>query len=234
MMIAAIHQPNYLPWAGYFYKIDKCDVFVFLDNVQYTKNSFINRNRIKTAQGAQWLTVGVLTKGHLGQLISQVEIDNNVPWGAIHGKTIHQNYAKAPGFDKYRAFFEDVYRRGWEKLADLNETLVKLVCGILGTGSRVEFVRASELGVTGRDTELLINICRAVGADTYLSGFGGAKYQAEKEFEEAGIQLKYYDFQHPNYRQLWGDFIPDLSIIDLLFNEGDKSRQILRGQGTTS
>lgn len=218
-MIVSVHQPNYLPWLGYFLKIANSDIFVFLDNVPYTKNSIINRNKIKTEHGAMWLTVSVLTKGRYGQLINEVEINNNVPWSKIHWKTIWANYAKAPYFQSYSSLFESVYQREWRKLSELNETLIRLICEIFSIKG-VKFIRASELNVSGKSTELLINICKALGADTYLSGFGGKKYMNEKLFEKRGIELKYYEFQHPIYKQLWGDFISNLSVIDLLFNEG--------------
>ena len=226
MKTVAIHQPNYLPWLGYFYKICQSDVFVFLDNVQYTKNNIINRNKIKTPQGAMWLTVGVLTKGHRGQLISEVEINNGVAWNKVHKKSIFQNYSKAAYFEKYSPFFEHIYDSDWGKLADLNEALIKLICKLLGIKD-IKFIRASELAVSGTETRLLMNICKEVGADTYLSGFGGKKYMDEKAFEQTGISLRYYDFKYPTYNQLWGEFIPNLSIIDLLFNEGDESVNIL-------
>jgi len=228
MKVVAIHQPNYLPWLGYFYKITNCDVFVFLDNVQYTKNSFINRNKIKTPQGAMWLTVGVLSKGEYGQSISETKIDSNVSWNKNHWKSICQNYARSPYLDKYKEYLESIYQRQWEYLADLNESLIKANCDMLSI-TNVEFIRASDLDLSGKGTELLINICQEVGADTYLSGFGGVKYMEEDKFRESGIELKYYNFENPTYHQLWGDFIPNLSIIDLLFNEGDGSLQILRG-----
>lgn len=232
-MIVAIHQPNYLPWLGFFYKIASCDIFVLADIVQYSKKGFINRNKIKTPQGTAWLTVGVLTKGRYGQLINEVEIDNGAPWARIHEKSISQNYSKAPYFKKYKAPFEDIYHREWERLVDLNEALIKVICQILGIRS-VEFIRASELNVSGERAELPVNICRAVGADTYLSGPSGQKYMDEELFEKEGISLRYSDFKHPAYTQLWGDFIPNMSIIDLLFNEGGESLKILKEASSCS
>ena len=185
-MIVSIHQPNYLPWLGYFYKIANSDVFVIQDNLLYIKKSFINRNTIKTPHGAQWLTLNVLSKGRSGQLINEVEIDNSIQWGKIHLKTMEANYGKASYFQEYRDQFESIYQEKWESLADLNETLVKLVCEMLCI-KNVKFVRTSELGVDGKSTNLLINICKAVGADTYLSGNGGKKYMVEELFENEGI-----------------------------------------------
>ena len=232
-MIVAIHQPNYLPWLGYFYKIASCDMFVLLDNVQYSKNGFINRNKIKTPQGTAWLTVGALTKGRYEQLINEVEINNSLPWSSIHEKSISQGYSNAPYFKNYISFFEDIYHRKWEGLVDLNEALIKVICQILGIRS-VEFTRASELNVPGQSTELLVNICKAVGSDTYLSGPSGQKYMDEELFEREGISLRYSDFKHPAYTQLWGDFIPNMSIIDLLFNEGGESLKILKEASSCS
>lgn len=229
MKVVAIHQPNYLPWLGYFYKIINCDAFVFLDNVQYEKNSFINRNKIKTSQGASWSTVDIITKGRYGQLISEVMINNNISWNKKHWKSINQNYSKAPYLNSCKAVFESIYQKRWEKLVDLNEHLIVSICRILGI-ENTKFLKASDLDVSGKGTELLVNICQVVGAVTYLSGFGGAKYIEEDRFREAGIGLKYYDFKHPIYHQLWGDFIPNLSIIDLLFNEGERSLLILKGK----
>jgi len=232
-MIVAIHQPNYIPWLGYFYKIANCDIFVLLDNVQYNKNGFRNRNKIKTSQGTAWLSVGVLTKGCYGQLITEVEINNNVTWSSIHEKTISQNYSRAPYFKKYKAFFEDVYHRKWERLVDLDEALIKVIYEILVIKG-VKFIRASDLNTSGQSTELLVNICKAVGADTYLSGPSGQKYMDEGLFVREGLSLRYSDFKHPSYSQLWGDFIPNMSIIDLIFNEGEKSLEILMGTGSSS
>ncbi len=217
-MIASIHQPNYLPWLGYFHKIANSDIFIFLDNVPYSKNNFINRNKIKTQHGETWMTVSVLTKGYYGQLINEVKINNKIPWSKIHWKTIEANYSRAAYFKDYKHLFESIYEKKWESLASLNETLIKLICDILGINN-IKFIRASELNVSGKNTELLINICKAVGADTYFSGSGGKKYLDEGMFEKEGMILKYSEFQQPVYNQLWGDFIPNLSVIDLIFNE---------------
>lgn len=227
-MIVAIHQPNYLPWLGYFFKIAKCDRFVLLDNVQYSRDGFVNRNKIKTPQGAAWLTVGVLTKDRYGQLINEVEINSSIPWSSIHEKSLFQNYSKAPYFRDYISFFQDIYHRKWERLVNLNDALINVICQILGIRS-VEFIHASELNTSGTSTELLVNICKAVGADTYLSGPSGKEYMDEELFEKEGINLRYSDFKHPVYTQLWGDFTPNMSIIDLIFNEGERSLEILTG-----
>jgi len=224
--VVAIHQPNYLPWLGYFYKIAHCDVFVFLDSVQYERRGFTNRNRIKTLQGPMWLTIGVLTKGNWHQTVREVRIDDSVPWGEKHWKSIGQNYLKAPCFEEYAQRFQSTYQRSWEHLADLNEALVRDICHMLGIAG-VEFRRASLLDASGAGSELLAAICREVGADTYLSGFGGKGYMEKEPFERSAVKVRDYDFAHPEYRQLWGEFVPNLSVVDLLFNEGSRSLNIL-------
>lgn len=224
-MIVAIHQPNFLPWIGYFYKILKCDIFVFLDNVQYTKNSFINRNKIKTSQGEMWLTVPV--SFDFGQKILEVKINNNSDWKEKHIKTLELNYKKAPFFKEIYEMIKGIYNeKKWTYLVDLNITLILEICNYLDI--RRKFIRASDLEVEGKSTELLISIVKKLGGDMYLSGFGGAKYQEEELFEKSNIKLQYYNFKHPIYNQLWGEFISNLSILDLLFNYGKSTLDIIR------
>lgn len=225
-MIVSIHQPNFLPWLGYFYKIAKSDIFVLLDNVQYTKNSFINRNMIKTPQGPKWLTVPVKTKGRFGQLIKDVEINNTVDWRKNHLHTLETNYRKARFFEMIIQDLKTIYYiDNCDNLCEFNIRLLKWILSLLKLDKRI--VRASELDVEGKSTKLLIDIVKAVGGNVYLSGFGGAKYQDEELFKQSGIELQYYEFKHPVYSQLWSDFIPNLSIIDLLFNYGPTSLDII-------
>jgi hypothetical protein len=225
--MVAIHQPNYLPWVGYFHKMDNSDIFVFLNDDQYAKNQVANRNKIKTAKGAIYLTVPVLIKGHSGQLTLDVEIDNHINWRKKHWKSILFNYKKAQYFGNYSLFFEELYQREWKKLSELNEYIIRNIAENLGI--KTKFIRSSELGTEGMSTERLINIVRAVGGSTYLSGIHGKDYMDENKFKERGVNLTYQDFHHPAYRQLFGKFIPKMSIIDLLFNEGPESIDIIRG-----
>jgi hypothetical protein len=228
-MIVAIHQPNYISWLGYFYKIAKSDILVFLDNVQYTKNSFINRNKIKTPQGWIWLTLPVRIKGRFGQLIREVELNNSVPWGKKHIKTLEANYSRATYFRKHYDSIKNLYDNSQQFLSNFSISFIEYICKELGI--KTEFIKASEMSTSGTSTNLLVDICVKLGADVYLSGFGGTKYQEEESFKRAGIKLQYSDFIHPVYPQLWGEFIPNLSILDLLFNCGEKSLDILLGKG---
>lgn len=225
--IIAIHQPNFLPWLGFFYKILKSDVFVFLDNVQFSKNSYTNRVKIKTPVGEQWLTVPIFQ--NFGQIIKEVKINNSINWREKHLKTLEMNYKKSGFFSEVISIIEKIYYSNhWVFLSELNIDLIFAICDYLGIKNN--FCLASELNITGKSTELLISIVKNLRGNVYLSGSGGINYQDEMMFEKNSISLIYSDFNHPKYTQLWSaEFIKGLSIIDLLFNYGKKSINILRG-----
>jgi len=227
-MRIAIHQPNYMPWSGYFYKISQCDRFVFLDDAQYTKNSFINRNRIKTPQGEHWLTIPV--SASLSQSIR--EICPKAGWHEKHLKTLQQSYAKTPGYRRYIDGITAVLCTGHANLAELNIALVKHLCRQLGITTPC--LRASELGIAGSSDERLAAITAHLGGDTYLSGFGGANYQLEQTFDGRGIALETYKFRPPIYKQQWGEFIPGLSILDVLFNCSEETMDVINQAPATT
>lgn len=215
-MIVAIHQPNFIPWLGYFYKIARADVFVMLDDVQYTKNSFINRNRIKTPQGELWLTLPVIHSGRFGQLINSVKIQNPDNIFKKIKKTITANYGKAPFFNEVFRIIETGFYPT-DSLAEINEAMIKQILNYLGIEKKL--VRSSELDIKGaKSSKRLVEICKSLNADTYLAGFGSSNYQKDSLFLEKGIQPVVYDFKHPEYNQLWGEFVYNLSILDILFN----------------
>lgn len=226
MGTVAIHQPNYLPWSGYFHKMYNCDDFVFLDNVAFTKNSVQNRNMIKSASGKIWLTVPVLQKGNYGQMTNDVRINNAISWRKKHWNSIYMNYHASKFFSRYAEFFENIYSRDWEKLSAICLEIFNFLKGELEICA--DFHLSSELACEGSGTEHLINICKKLSASVYLSGIGGKKYLEEASFESSGIELKYQSFTHPSYSQLFGEFIPNLSIIDLLFNEGKEAIGIIK------
>ena len=226
-MIVAVHQPQYLPWLGYFDKIARADRFVLLDNVQFKKNEWQNRNRIKTAQGWQWLTVPVQYK--FPQRINEVPINNTVRWQHKHRQAILSNYKKAPFFDYLEGFFEEALDRTWEWISDLNTFCVKALTQVLGIDTPL-FV-ASELGDFPEDPdERLIALTRHFGADTYLAGEGGRQYMDLDKYREQGVTVLFQDYEHPVYQQLYGEFVPNLSVVDLIFNHGPESLEILRGE----
>jgi hypothetical protein len=225
MPALVVLQPSYLPWLGYFEQMDSADVFVFYDDVQFDKNGWRNRNRIKTAQGAQWLTVPV-RHGGLAQRILDVEVDSRTAWTRKHLAGIRQAYAKAPFLERYYPELEAALQQPEPLLADLDIALSRMICGWLGITTPTE--RASALDCGGERNERLIALCRRFGADRYLSGAAARDYLDVAAFAAAGIAVSFQDFRHPEYPQLHGPFVPYLSVLDLVLNCGDDSAGILR------
>jgi hypothetical protein len=204
-------------------------VFVIYDDVQYDKEGWRNRNRIKTANGVQWLTVPVLLKFNEHPLVLDVRIDNKASWRKKHLGAIRQNYAKAPFFRKYIEIFEIAYSREWEYLIDLDMYFIEKLAGCLGM-SHKKIVRSSALQVKGERMERLVNLCKFFGADTFYEGAAGKNYMDVDFFSGHGVDVEFQDYQHPTYPQLYGEFMAYLSVIDLLFNRGEDSMSILTGQ----
>jgi hypothetical protein len=224
-MLAGIHQLHYLPWLRYFEKIARSDVFIVLDTIQYNKNGWQNRNRVKTPGGATLLTVPVFEK--LGQNLDQVRINNTTPWQRKHERTLEQAYHKAPFFADHADFLADTYTRRWEFLNALNRHMLEYFIRALGIAARV--IHASELPVSGTATERLVNLIRAVDCDRYYSGaYAVESYLDAALLERAGIGLELQHWHPPVYPQLHGEFVPDLSILDLLLNCGPDSLTMLR------
>ncbi len=224
-MILATHQPCYLPLLNFFSKMLIADIFVLADDVQYTKHNFINRTRIKTSQGVQWLTIPVRTKGRMGQLINQVQIDIHQNWRQKHWKTLLLNYKYAAYFEKYADFFESLYLRPWTKLLELNFEIIEFIKNCLNITTKVYL--SSELNVAGKGSQRLIGILDKLGCDTYLSDKESKTYLDQKVLKEHGLRLSYLQSKHPIYHQQFGDFETGLCIADLLFNEGENSRGFL-------
>ena len=224
-MILSAHQPVYLPWLGYFHKIALTDKFNFFDNVQYVPKDWISRNQIKTVNGPVMLTVPVLTKGHREKVIADMEINNSLPWRRKHWSSIILNYNKAPFFKKYCDYFEDVYKRDWNLLADLNFNMLTWFLDTLGI--KVGISKASECDFHGVKSDLVLDMCLKMNADSYIFGSLGKDYADIKKFKDRGVTPVFQSYTHPSYRQLHGDFIPNMSVIDLLFNEGPRSLEIL-------
>ena len=232
VVIAAIHQPQYLPWIGYFDKMLKADTFCYLDNVQYKKNEWQNRNRIKSSQGWQWLTVPVAYR--FPQKINEVRVNNATDWARKHLQALVTNYGKAPFFSEYIDFFKDAFGRGWDSLSDLNLHLTEYFRQKLGLGEKPS-VLASTLRLSDDPTGRLIDVCRALGADTYLAGRDGTKYMDLDRFRAENLRVIIQDFHHPRYPQRFGEFVPNLSIVDLLFNCGPQSiEKILESNPVTT
>jgi hypothetical protein len=224
----AIAQPTYLPWLGYFDLLDQADQFVFLDSVQFEKRSWQQRNRIKTPNGLQWLTVPVMSRGKREQRIAEVEIGEEF-W-RDHFRSIEMNYRRAPFFDRYYGAVSDLMRS-----AASSSNLAALTISLLGWFAKVMDIRtptlrSSELPVQGKRTELLAEICESLGATTYLSALGSAEYLVNElpVMTERGIEVVFQHYEHPVYNQLFPPFQPYASALDLLFNEGENALAIIR------
>ena len=224
-MILTAHQPVYLPWLGLFHKIALADTFVSFNQVQYLPKDWNSRNQIKTPRGPEWLTVPVMRKGYLGKPISEIEIAYDTPWRRKHWRTLQTNYRGAPHFARYADFFEDVYQREFKHLAELNDYMLQWFLATLGI--KVEFDAASNHNFQGQKSDLVLDMCRTLGASTYIFGAMGADYADVASFEQAGIHATFQSYRHPQYAQAGGEFVPNLSIVDLLFNCGDSSLDIL-------
>lgn len=225
-MITTIHQPEHLPWLGFIDKMRQADLFVLLDNTQYAKRDVQNRNRIKTANGPIWLTVPVYQKKRYTQRILDVEICYDKDWRKSHWSQMERSYKKAPYFDEHGPFFEKLYATEWTKLVDLNTAVIRYLVEAFGIDTKV--VAASEIGVEHIGaSEVLHAICEAVDASVYISGKMGRDYLDESAFNASNIDVVYQDFHHPEYTQLWGEFEPYMSSLDLLFNHGADGLKII-------
>lgn len=225
-MIVSINQPAYLPWLGYFHRIAVSDVHIVLDHVQFEKNSFTNRNKVRTADGWCWLTVPVKTAGKFGDLsIHEIEISNEKKWGLKHWQAIRLNYSKAPFFAQHAAFFEGIYARPWGSLNDVIRAITEYLLDAFGIRTKLYF--SSQMKVSGKKDELVLNLCRELNATQYLSGPLGRDYLREEMFRSHGIEVRYDDYHHPVYSQAYSGFEPYMAAIDLLFNAGPASLDII-------
>jgi hypothetical protein len=225
-MILTAHQPSYLPWLGLFAKMKKSDIFVYFDNVSYSKRDWSSRNKIRNEKSWLWLTVPVLTKDKKNQIFTEVKIDNNQEWARKHWAKISMNYSKAPFFSLYENFFREVYDTEWNYLSELDEHITKYLMKILGI--KTKFVKAStSLHLEGKKSSLVLDMCKKMNASTIIFGGEGKNFAQVEDFESAGIKPIFQEYKHPVYPQIHGEFISHMSIIDLLFNCGPKSLDIL-------
>jgi hypothetical protein len=224
-MILTAHQPVYLPWLGLFHKVALADHFVSFDDVQYSPRDWQNRNRVKTPAGVTWLTVPVLDAGHRDKKLWEMEINNTVPWRRKHWRTLTYSYQKAPFFDLYAGFFEQLYRTEWRLLCDLNHHIFRWLLTTMGFDRPISI--ASAQGFKGVKSDLVLDMCKRKGATHYIFGSLGTDYADIAEFESAGISVSFQDYKHPVYPQMHGLFVPNLSVIDLLFNCGPAAGSII-------
>ena len=224
MKVISIRQPGYFPYLGFFKKIESVDTFVFLDDVQYTRSDWDNRNKIKTSDGSMWLTIPILNKSK--EFLNEVKIDNTQNWKYKHKSAIKFNYEDTPFFDLYWKDIELILDKSWEKLIDLNMELINYFITKLEINTKTVF--SSELNINKTGSEKLLEICKDLQVDTYLSGEFGRNYLDIKLFQQENIKVIFEKFEHPTYDQTFDGFVQNMSIIDLLFNEGQNAKNILR------
>ncbi len=220
-------QPTFLPWIGYLAMFEYVDIFVFLDSVQFAKRSWQQRNQIKTASGPQWLTMPVKSKGLRDQPIIDVQIETEANPQAKILNAIKTNYSSAPFFNEYFPAFERVFLSEATNLCELNIQVIRWLLQSFGVQEK-KWVRSSNFDFQGAKADLMVNICNHFGAKVYLSALGSKEYNEQSTaFTENGIKIVYHQFQHPTYHQAFGEFVPFMSAIDLLFNEGPSARRFL-------
>jgi len=231
-MILTAHQPVYLPWLGLFHKIALADRFCIFDIAQYQTKDFNNRNKIKTNTGPIWLSVPVESKDHLSKRLSDIKIVNN-GWNRKHFKSIDLAYRKAPYYKNYIGELESILvGHTYERLADLN--VATLDFGLRALNIKVPIVTASDYDFKGYKSDLVLDMCKQLAANTYIFGAQGRDYASVPSFAAAGIDARFQDYRHPVYPQLHGDFEPYMSVIDLLFNVGPDSMNMLMSNNVAS
>ncbi len=223
----AIQQSNYIPWKGYFDMIAAVDEFILFDDMQYTRRDWRNRNLIKTPNGVQWLSVPVQVKGKYYQKIKETKIDGT-DWQTSHWNLLRQNYRHAPHFDDIAEWLEPIYReRVFNNLSQMNRFFIESICNYLSINTVITNSWDYEL-VDGK-TERLCDLCRKVGGTEYISGPAAKDYIDEVMIKDMGIKLIWFDYSnYSEYSQLWGEFTHSVTILDLLFNCGKKSKQYMR------
>ena len=224
-MILTAHQPVYMPWLGLFHKIALADLFCYFDIVQYQRKDYNNRNKIKTSNGELWLSVPVESKNHLNKNVSKILIVQG-NWVKKHLKSIELNYKKTPFFKDYFPELQSILiNESKNSLGYLNLKLLEFFMECLSIDTQI--VKASDYSFDGIGSDLVLDMCVRLGADSYIFGEQGKNYADVKAFKEAEIVVEFQNYIHPVYRQMGRDFLPYMSIIDLLFNEGDKSFDML-------
>ena len=234
-MLVAIHQPHFIPWLGYLHRMAQVDAFVLLDHVQFERRNYQNRSQIRIDGEARWLTVPVVQRSQKERIIDK-EVDNRDAaraWGPNHFATLRHAYREAGFFSTYGGAFRKVLEAPWGRLVDLDIAMIEVLREAFGI--RTPLLRSSELGVDGAKAQLILNVCKAVGARALLAGFGGSRgYLDTEEFARHGVEVRWHRFTHPTYKQCGpAPFIPGLAGADLLFNAGPASRAILMGEAAT-
>ncbi|MFL2771692.1 MAG: WbqC family protein [Rhodospirillaceae bacterium] len=225
MTTVAVLQPGYLPWLGFFDQMNRADVFVYYDDVQFDKHGWRNRNRVKGPNGPVWLTVPVLHKGRSNQLIKAVEVRNEQPWNIKHVRTIRELYANAPFIKNYIGDLDSILVETRSCLVDICYKTTDYFRELLNIDTPI--YRSSELDINGKRSQRLVELCKYFGADKYLSGNSAMAYLNTEYFDAAGIEVQWQNYKHPIYNQQHGPFLSHLSIVDLIMNLGPDSRNVI-------
>lgn len=226
-MILTAHQPLYMPWLGFFHKAILADTICILDDVQFAEGDYINRNKIKTANGSKWLTVPVNKKSHLNKKINQMEIVDD-GWQNRHMSLLKHSYSKAPFFSYYiDRLGELIEGASYQYLIDLDMALLQFLFKELNINTKI--VKSSSLELQGKKSDLILSMCQELEADVYISGQNGLDYLIVEDFRSIETKISVQNYKHPNYSQNHGEFIPYLSVIDLLLNSGSEARDIIMG-----
>lgn len=217
-MVLSGHQPNYWPYPGLIGKIMRSDKFIYVTKVQFEKKSWQKRNRIRTKEGWTYIQVPTITKGKFEQNICDVKIDNSLDWRQKHWRSISLVYGKAPFFSEYKDFIEDLYLKNWSYLSELDIYIMNFLLKELNVTTQVYYDKDYEF--SGSKTDLLVDMCRELNCDTYLSNLGSASYVEINKFVERGMQHQYIDYKGCEYQQQFRGYEPNLSILDMLLNCG--------------
>lgn len=230
-MNCVILQPSYIPWRGFFHQIQKADLFIFYDDVQYDKHGWRNRNKIKTANGSIWLTIPVLSGGNVVNqtAINQIQISPSENWRKKHLSSLQYSYAKAPFFKEYFPIIENLYENQTDSLAEFTISSTIALARMLGI-KHTKFERSSKIPAEGQKTDRLLEILNFVGASHYISGPSAKYYLEEEKFQTANISLEYINYNYPDYLQLHPPFEPQVSILDLLFMTGENAYKHIWGE----
>jgi hypothetical protein len=225
-----------MPWLGYLHRMAQADLFVVLDHVQFERANYQNRTRILFDGAARWLTVPVVQRSQKERIVDK-EIDNRLEgtraWPRVHFQTLRHAYRESPYLPLYAGELKKIFESRWDRLTDLTSATLGFMRDVFGI--RTALVRSSELGVAGAKSELVLNICKAVGADTLLAGLGGSRHYLDAAaFARAGVNIRLHEFHHPGYRQCAeAPFVPGLAAVDMLFNCGPESRRLLLERAAT-
>lgn len=219
-------QPTYIPWIGYFEMIAASDIFIFLDDVQFSKKSWQQRNRVKGANGEFWLTIPVVQKNGPFQKINEIFINNSMNWRQKHLKSIEMTYQKSQYFKQYISAVKEIYSEEWTYLADFNMASIHMLMEQIGISTPT--IRSSAMAVAAKGNEKIVELCKYVEADELYDAAGAEKFIDNDLFNRSGIQVAFQNYMHPEYSQLHGAFMPYMSAIDLLFNHGANSLHVIR------